>query len=83
MDEIDGLSHINALHRQGKAERTKDSYARAIRRISAFFDLCPDRLTEARHILIRYTYLMLQQCPLLDSVQKQLRHHILAVEHLM
>lgn len=35
------------MHRQGKVERTIDSYARAVRRISAFFDLCPDRLTEA------------------------------------
>lgn len=39
--------HINALHRQGKAERTIEAYARAVRRISAFFDICPDRLTEA------------------------------------
>lgn len=40
--------HVNALHRQGKAERTIDSYARAIRRITAFFDQCPDRLSEAQ-----------------------------------
>ena len=40
--------HVNALHRQGKAERTIDSYARAIRRITEFFDQCPDRLTEAQ-----------------------------------
>lgn len=38
--------HVNALHRQGKAERTIDSYARAVRRITEFFDLCPDRLTQ-------------------------------------
>jgi hypothetical protein len=38
--------HVNALHRQGKAERTIDSYARAIRRITEFFDQCPDRLSE-------------------------------------
>ena len=40
--------HVNALHRQGKAERTIDSYARAIRRITEFFDQCPDRLSEAQ-----------------------------------
>ncbi len=38
--------HLNALRRQGKAERTIDSYARAVRRISAFFDICPDQLNE-------------------------------------
>jgi len=38
--------HVNALHRQGKAERTIDSYARAVRRITDFFDRCPDRLTQ-------------------------------------
>ncbi|MCP4010108.1 MAG: tyrosine-type recombinase/integrase [Proteobacteria bacterium] len=38
--------HVNALHRQGKAERTIDSYARALRRITHFFDRCPDRLTQ-------------------------------------
>jgi integrase/recombinase XerD len=38
--------HVNALHRQGKAERTIDSYARAIRRITEFFGLCPDQLTQ-------------------------------------
>ena len=34
--------HVNALHCQGKAERTIDFYARDIRRITAFFDQCPD-----------------------------------------
>ncbi len=38
--------HVNALHRQGKAASTVDVYARALRRITAFFDLCPDRLTQ-------------------------------------
>ncbi|MDA1372335.1 MAG: site-specific integrase [Proteobacteria bacterium] len=37
--------HVNALHRQGKAATTIDVYSRAVRRITAFFDLCPDRLT--------------------------------------
>ena len=39
-------SHVNALRRQGKAERTIESYARAVRRITEFFDRCPDQLTE-------------------------------------
>ena len=30
-------SHLNALRRQGKAERIIDSYARAIRRITEIF----------------------------------------------
>lgn len=39
------LQHVNALRRQGKADTTIDVYSRAVRRISAFFDTCPDRLT--------------------------------------
>ena len=38
--------HVNALHRQGKAETTIDVYSRAVRRITEFFDLCPDQLTQ-------------------------------------
>ena len=38
--------HVNALHRQGKADSTIDVYSRAVRRITEFFDLCPDRLTQ-------------------------------------
>jgi len=37
--------HINALKRQGKSESTIDVYARAVRRVTAFFDRCPDKLT--------------------------------------
>ena len=37
--------HVNALHRQGKADSTIDVYSRAVRRITEFFDLCPDQLT--------------------------------------
>lgn len=37
--------HLNALRRQGKADSTIDVYARAVRRITEFFDRCPDRLT--------------------------------------
>ena len=38
--------HVNALHRQGKAESTIDVYSRAVRRITEYYDLCPDRLTQ-------------------------------------
>jgi integrase/recombinase XerD len=38
--------HVNALHRQGKATTTIDVYSRAVRRITTFFDQCPDRLTQ-------------------------------------
>ena len=37
--------HVNALHRQGKAKTTIDVYSRAVRRITEYFDRCPDRLT--------------------------------------
>ena len=38
--------HVSALQRQGKADRTIDAYSRAVRRITEYFDQCPDRLTE-------------------------------------
>jgi len=41
--------HLNALKRQGKSQATIDAYSRAIRRITAHFDRCPDRLT-AEHL---------------------------------
>ncbi|WP_284285639.1 tyrosine-type recombinase/integrase, partial [Marinibactrum halimedae] len=37
--------HVDALYRQGKADTTIDVYSRAVRRITAFFDRCPDTLT--------------------------------------
>ena len=37
--------HVNALHRQGKAATTIDVYSRALRRITEYYDVCPDRLT--------------------------------------
>lgn len=37
--------HLNALKRQGKSKATIDAYSRAVRRITTFFDRCPDRLT--------------------------------------
>lgn len=36
--------HLNALRRQGKSDSTIDVYSRAVRRVSLFFDCCPDRL---------------------------------------
>lgn len=37
--------HVNALVRQGKSKSTIDVYSRAVRRITEYFDCCPDRLT--------------------------------------
>jgi len=37
--------HVNALTRQGKSKNTIDAYARAVRRITAYFDKCPDQLS--------------------------------------
>jgi integrase/recombinase XerD len=37
--------HLNALTRQGKSDSTIDVYSRALRRVTEFFDRCPDRLT--------------------------------------
>jgi len=37
--------HVNALARQGKSKNTIDAYARAVRRITAYFDKCPDQLS--------------------------------------
>ncbi|MDA3919326.1 MAG: site-specific integrase [Salinisphaera sp.] len=36
--------HLRALKLQGKATKTTDSYARAVRRVAAHFDRCPDQL---------------------------------------
>ncbi|MGS2724083.1 phage integrase N-terminal SAM-like domain-containing protein, partial [Porticoccus sp. GXU_MW_L64] len=38
--------HVNALHRQGKAKTTIDVYSRSVRRITEFFDQCPEHLSE-------------------------------------
>jgi integrase/recombinase XerD len=38
--------HVSALKRQGKADKTIDVYARAVRRVAERFDCCPDRLTQ-------------------------------------
>ncbi|MCP4800357.1 MAG: tyrosine-type recombinase/integrase [bacterium] len=37
--------HVNALKRQGKSDSTIDVYSRAVRRVTAFFDRCPDKLS--------------------------------------
>jgi site-specific recombinase XerD len=49
--------HVNALRRQGKAENTIDSYSRALRRITEFFDVCPDKLTQD-HLLTYFDSLI-------------------------
>ncbi len=43
---FDGLyaQHLRALKLQGKAPKTIESYGRAVRRVAAHFDRCPDRL---------------------------------------
>lgn len=38
--------HVNALKRQGKSQKTVDAYSRAVRRITEYFDICPDRLNK-------------------------------------
>ncbi len=38
------LKHLLALKLQGMSDRTIEAYTRAVRRISAWFDCCPDRL---------------------------------------
>ena len=37
--------HLKLLKLQGKSKGTIDNYARAVRRISQYFDCCPDKLT--------------------------------------
>jgi site-specific recombinase XerD len=37
--------HVSALRRQGKAASTIDVYARALRRVTAYWNKCPDTLT--------------------------------------
>ena len=37
--------HLRLLKLQGKADKTIDVYARAVRRVADHFDCCPDRLT--------------------------------------
>jgi integrase/recombinase XerD len=37
--------HLRLLKLQGKSPKTIDAYARAVRRISEYFDCCPDQLT--------------------------------------
>jgi site-specific recombinase XerD len=38
--------HLNVLCLQGKAPSTIDAYSRAVRRVAAFFDCCPDQLDQ-------------------------------------
>jgi len=39
--------HVSALTRQGKAAATIDGYSRAVRRITEYYNICPDRLNQA------------------------------------
>ena len=36
--------HQGSLKLQGKAQKTIDAYSRAVRRVSNYFDCCPDKL---------------------------------------
>lgn len=36
--------HLRSLKLQGKAKKTIDAYSRAVRRVSNYFDCCPDKL---------------------------------------
>jgi len=38
--------HVSALQRQGKAAATIDAYSRAVRRITDYYDRCPDGLSQ-------------------------------------
>jgi len=38
-------SHLRLLKLKGKSQKTIDAYSRAVRRISEYFDCCPDQLT--------------------------------------
>ncbi|VAW69070.1 hypothetical protein MNBD_GAMMA09-1628, partial [hydrothermal vent metagenome] len=37
--------HLRALKLQGMSDSTIDVYARAVRRITQYYDVCPDRLS--------------------------------------
>ena len=37
--------HLQALKLQGKSDKTIDVYSRAVRRLVARFDQCPDKLS--------------------------------------
>jgi len=37
--------HLRLLKLQGKSQKTIDAYSRAVRRITEYFDCCPDQLT--------------------------------------
>lgn len=52
--------HFDALHRQGKSANTIDLYARAVRRITEYFDRYPDTLS--REDLNTYFTQMVHSC---------------------
>ena len=38
--------HLRMLKLQGKAQKTIESYSRAVRRVTDYYDCCPDKLTQ-------------------------------------
>jgi hypothetical protein len=50
--------HLRTLKLQGKRDKTIDSYARAVRRVSSHFDCCPDQLTIEQLEVIFPTWLI-------------------------
>ena len=47
-------SYLNELFLQGMQPKTIDSYSRGLRQVAAFFDTCPDHLSEAQ---LKYYFL--------------------------
>jgi integrase/recombinase XerD len=43
--------HLRTLKLRGMIDKTIDSYARAIRRVSSHFDCCPDKLNTERTLV--------------------------------
>ena len=48
--------HLRALKLQGMSDKTIDAYSRAVRRIAAWFDCCPDRLEREQLATIIHQY---------------------------
>jgi len=40
--------HLRLLKLQGKSQKTIDAYSRSVRRVSEYFDCCPDKLTQVQ-----------------------------------
>ena len=50
-------SHLRILKLQGKAEKTIESYSRAVRRLRDHFDCCPDKVPP-KQLEIYFSYLV-------------------------